>query len=113
MICSYCFGEVTWRGPPSKLTHTECNDCGRTNCQQVDESEEEPDDEDEPDCMFTPGHSDFEMRQVFPVPSVEAAAKRIFEVMGHDHQVEWDDCTSAQKEFYVCVAKAALGVAHG
>lgn len=40
MICAYCFGEVTWRGPLSNLTHTECNDCGRTNCQQVDESAE-------------------------------------------------------------------------
>ena len=44
--------------------------------------------------------------------SLQAAAKRVFEVMGHDHQTEWDDCTSAQKEFYVCVAKAAIGVSH-
>ncbi len=40
MICSYCSGEVTWRGPLSALTHTECKDCGRTNCQQVDEAAE-------------------------------------------------------------------------
>lgn len=74
---------------------------------------EVPDDEDESDCMFTPTHADFERRQIFAGPSLLAAARRVFEVMGHDHQTEWDDCTSAQKEFYVCVAKAALGVAHG
>lgn len=40
------------------------------------------------------------------------AAKRVFEVMGHDYQTEWDDCTSGQKAYYVCVAKAAIGVSH-
>jgi len=41
VICAYCFGDVTWRGPLSNLTHTECKDCGRTNCQQVDEAGED------------------------------------------------------------------------
>lgn len=59
------------------------------------------------------GEYELVLRSALADHSLETAAKRIFEVMGHDHQVEWDDCTSAQKEFYVCVAKAALGVAHG
>jgi hypothetical protein len=45
MICSTCFGHVTWRGPFSALTHTECEDCGRQNNQQVEVINE--DDEDE------------------------------------------------------------------
>ena len=50
MICAYCFGAVTWRGPLSNLTHTECKDCGRTNCQQVDEAVESADPgDDEPE----------------------------------------------------------------
>lgn len=43
------------------------------------------------------------------VDGIEATAKRVFEVMGHDHQVCWDDMTSAQREFYGNVARAALG----
>jgi hypothetical protein len=35
MICSYCGGLVTWRGPLSNLTHTQCENCGRQNCQEV------------------------------------------------------------------------------
>lgn len=35
MICSRCGGSVTWRGPWSNLTHTECEDCGAVNCQEV------------------------------------------------------------------------------
>jgi hypothetical protein len=35
MICSICGGEVTWRGPLSALTHTQCGSCGRKNCQEV------------------------------------------------------------------------------
>jgi hypothetical protein len=41
MICAFCNGTVTWRGPLSNLTHTECADCGRQNCQQVDEANED------------------------------------------------------------------------
>lgn len=77
------------------------------------ESTTTPDDEAERDSMFTPAHADFERRQIFAGPSFLAAAKRVFEVMGHDHQIEWDDCTSAQKEFYVCVAQAAIAESKG
>ncbi len=45
MICSRCGGRVTWRGPWSNLSHTECEDCGARNC-QTPESEDE-DDEDQ------------------------------------------------------------------
>lgn len=46
MICRYCAGHVTWRGPLSHLTHTECQDCGRTNCQEVAADHVFEDDED-------------------------------------------------------------------
>lgn len=36
MICATCNGTVLWVGPMSNLTHTECQDCGRTNNQMVD-----------------------------------------------------------------------------
>jgi hypothetical protein len=36
MKCSFCGGPVTWRGPLSNLTHTECATCGRQNCQEVE-----------------------------------------------------------------------------
>ena len=36
MICSFCNGNVIWRGPLLNLTHTECEDCGRHNCQMID-----------------------------------------------------------------------------
>lgn len=45
MIRSVCNSpNVTWRGPLTALTHTECGDCGATNCQQAEayEPEEEP-----------------------------------------------------------------------
>lgn len=41
MICSRCNGRVTWRGPLSNLTHTECESCGGVNCQLPDDHEEE------------------------------------------------------------------------
>jgi hypothetical protein len=41
MICKYCGGPVTWRGPFSALTHTECSSCGATNCQRPEPSEDE------------------------------------------------------------------------
>ncbi|MBI3445615.1 MAG: hypothetical protein HY055_09705 [Magnetospirillum sp.] len=40
MICTYCGGHVTWRGPLSDLTHTQCASCGRRNCQVVEEPED-------------------------------------------------------------------------
>ena len=33
MKCSHCGGFVTWQGPLSALTHTECHQCGATNSQ--------------------------------------------------------------------------------
>jgi hypothetical protein len=33
MQCELCGGLVTWRGPLSALTHTECENCGGQNCQ--------------------------------------------------------------------------------
>lgn len=40
MICSICGGHnVIWRGPMINLTHTECSDCGGTNCQEVEHEE--------------------------------------------------------------------------
>jgi hypothetical protein len=51
MVCASCGGHVTWRGPMSNLTHTECADCGAINNQVVDQ----PDDADEEDdqCSAT------------------------------------------------------------
>ena len=44
MKCELCGGLVTWRGPLSALTHTECESCGGQNCQvvEVPPNEEEP-----------------------------------------------------------------------
>ena len=36
MIRSRCGGSVTWRGPWSNLTHTECERCGARNAQVVE-----------------------------------------------------------------------------
>jgi hypothetical protein len=51
MVCMYCCtATVTWRGPWSNLTHTECSKCGSRNCQIIepecddDESEPQPHD---------------------------------------------------------------------
>lgn len=53
MRCQYCGGQVVWMGPLSQLTHTECQDCGRTNCQEPDGEftydEEEQEDEQQRD----------------------------------------------------------------
>ncbi|MBH0112688.1 hypothetical protein I5E68_06955 [Novosphingobium sp. YJ-S2-02] len=38
MICACCGGHVTWRGPLSNLTHTECASCGAVNAQLVDQA---------------------------------------------------------------------------
>lgn len=46
MICQFCGGQVVWMGPLSQLTHTECQDCGRSNCQEAD-GEFQPEDEEE------------------------------------------------------------------
>lgn len=48
MICEICGGQVTWRGPWSALTHTECENCGARNCQVVEESKPEDFEESEP-----------------------------------------------------------------
>lgn len=32
MQCERCGGLVTWRGPLSALTHTQCDGCGGINC---------------------------------------------------------------------------------
>jgi len=48
MICSICGGpNVTWRGPLSALTHTECSDCGAMNSQvaELDETWEQQESE--------------------------------------------------------------------
>lgn len=46
MICSLCGGHnVTWRGPLTNLTHTQCADCGGINCQQIEDIEEEESEE--------------------------------------------------------------------
>lgn len=38
MQCSQCGGLVTWRGPLSAVTHTECQGCGAINS-QLDEGD--------------------------------------------------------------------------
>lgn len=45
MQCELCNGEVTWRGPFSALTHTECSACGGINCHRVT-PQDDPDDLD-------------------------------------------------------------------
>lgn len=48
MICSLCgMAAVTWRGPFSNLTHTECSNCGGVNCQVIETEEIE---DNEPVC---------------------------------------------------------------
>lgn len=36
-----CGGSVTWRGPLSALTHTQCKGCGGINCQVCEPTAEE------------------------------------------------------------------------
>ena len=43
MQCEKCGGLVTWRGPLSALTHTECESCGGINCQLVERDQEDED----------------------------------------------------------------------
>lgn len=38
MKCTNCGGLVTWRGPITDLTHTECADCGGRNCQEPEDA---------------------------------------------------------------------------
>jgi translation initiation factor 2 beta subunit (eIF-2beta)/eIF-5 len=48
MICSICGStEVTWQGPLTNLTHTECPDCGATNCQVIEDFDELEEEETE------------------------------------------------------------------
>lgn len=37
MQCEYCGGNVEWQGPLSNLTHTKCLNCGKINCQIINE----------------------------------------------------------------------------
>lgn len=46
MICATCGGQVIWKGPLSNLTHTECQDCGRINNQEVEPAEDSEDEDD-------------------------------------------------------------------
>lgn len=46
MVCRFCGGRVIWKGPLSNLTHTECENCGATNCQIVEESQSEDEGEE-------------------------------------------------------------------
>jgi len=41
MICSKCGGSVEWVGSLTKLTHTECQNCGERNSQILLEEEED------------------------------------------------------------------------
>lgn len=42
MICSKCGSHsVEWKGPLMNLTHTECGECGGTNCQVPEHQEED------------------------------------------------------------------------
>lgn len=50
MICSTCGGLVTWRGPWSNMTHTECAHCGAINNQIGEPSD--PDDEIDGDAAI-------------------------------------------------------------
>lgn len=48
MICRACGTDtVTWRGPITALTHTECSRCGGINMQAEEADEEGADDDDE------------------------------------------------------------------
>ena len=48
MICGNCGSwRVEWKGPLSNLTHTECADCGATNCQTLEIELDEPDEDSE------------------------------------------------------------------
>jgi len=50
MQCEKCGGLVTWRGPFSALTHTECERCGGINCQVVEHDPIDEAEEFEADC---------------------------------------------------------------
>ena len=54
MQCDLCGGLVTWRGPLSALTHTECENCGGQNCQVV----QQPEDDEELQPEMIVGHSE-------------------------------------------------------
>jgi hypothetical protein len=44
MTCSICGGCVGWKGPLTHLTHTQCNQCGAINSQEVWVPKEKGDD---------------------------------------------------------------------
>lgn len=51
MECERCGGLVTWRGPMSALTHTQCESCGGINCQIVECGDSEIDTRDPEMCI--------------------------------------------------------------
>lgn len=50
MQCERCNGGVTWRGPFSALTHTECGSCGGINCQRIEAHGDDGGEDDCPRC---------------------------------------------------------------
>jgi hypothetical protein len=56
MQCDLCGGLVTWRGPLSALTHTECENCGGQNCQVA----QQPEEAEEPQPEMLVGHSEMQ-----------------------------------------------------
>jgi len=65
MICSICGGEVTWRGPLSALTHTQCGSCGEKNCQEVS-------DEADGECLHCGGSGRIEAENNGPIENCPA-----------------------------------------
>jgi hypothetical protein len=40
MICLFCGGEALWIGRLTDLKETKCQNCGETNCQEIEAVEE-------------------------------------------------------------------------
>jgi hypothetical protein len=64
MKCSFCGGRVEWQGPFANLTHTKCLGCGRFNCQEADQSDEDPNEKSESRAGIPPFESGEERRPV-------------------------------------------------
>jgi hypothetical protein len=53
MTCLFCGGYVEWKGSLLNLTHTECEKCGRINCQEPENyDQEEYEESDLPDITI-------------------------------------------------------------